>query len=206
VLQAVQPMPGLTLRLVVGLGNPGAEYAQTRHNAGFWLVDELAVRHGGQWKVERRLNAETARIAVAGHEVWLIKPMAFMNRSGGPVRGFCDYLKVGVGEVLVAHDELDLPVGGVRLKLAGGAGGHNGLRDLITHLGADFWRLRLGIGHPGHRDEVVDYVLRRAPREEHEAILDSVARAANEFPRLLTEGADKVMNRLHTQPAAAGEG
>ncbi|MGA0071489.1 MAG: aminoacyl-tRNA hydrolase [Steroidobacteraceae bacterium] len=199
-------MPGLTLRLVVGLGNPGPEYAQTRHNAGFWLVDELAARHGGQWKADRRLNAETTRVSIADRELWLIKPMAFMNRSGGPVRSFCDYLKVGAGEVLVAHDELDLPVGAVRLKLAGGAGGHNGLRDLITHLGADFWRFRLGIAHPGHRDEVVDYVLRRAPREEQEAILSAIARAADEIPRLLTEGADKVMNRLHTQPSAAGEG
>ncbi|MFZ9966216.1 MAG: aminoacyl-tRNA hydrolase [Steroidobacteraceae bacterium] len=199
-------MPGLTLRLVVGLGNPGPEYALTRHNAGFWLVDELAARHGGQWKADRRLNAETTRVSIADRELWLIKPMAFMNRSGGPVRSFCDYLKVGAGEVLVAHDELDLPVGAVRLKLAGGAGGHNGLRDLITHLGADFWRLRLGIAHPGHRDEVVDYVLRRAPREEQEAILSAIARAADEIPRLLTEGADKVMNRLHTQPSAAGEG
>jgi PTH1 family peptidyl-tRNA hydrolase len=196
-------MPGLPLRLVVGLGNPGPEYAATRHNAGFWFVDELARRHGGRLKPERRYGGDACRITVAGRDVWLLKPMSYMNRSGTPIRALCDYLQVPSGEVLVAHDDLDLPPGTVRLKRGGGAGGHNGLKDTITHLGEDFWRLRLGIGRPAHRDEVIGYVLRRAGAGDEAQVLEAIEAAADEFPHLLAEGAGRVMNRLHTRAAPA---
>ena len=196
-------MPGLPIRLVVGLGNPGAEYAATRHNAGFWFVDDLARRHDGRLKTERRYGGDAGRITVAGCDVWLLKPMSYMNRSGTPIRALCDYLQIPANEVLVAHDELDLPPGTVRLKRGGGAGGHKGLKDTSTHLGEDFGRLRFGIGRPEHRDEVIGYVLRRANAADEEQILASIEAAAEEFPRLLAEGAGRVMNRLHSRPAPA---
>jgi PTH1 family peptidyl-tRNA hydrolase len=196
-------MPGLEIRLVVGLGNPGPEYAATRHNAGFWFVDELARRSDGRFKNDRRYGGETCRIGIGGRDVWLLKPMAYMNRSGGPIRAFCDYLQIPAENVLVAHDELDLPAGALRLKRGGGAGGHNGLKDTITHLGEDFWRLRLGIGRPLHREEVIGYVLKRPGPDDEAAILKAVDLAAGEFPRLLEQGPGKVMNRLHTRPAEA---
>jgi len=189
--------------LVVGLGNPGPEYAATRHNAGFWFVDELARRHDGRLKPERRYGGDAGRITVAGRDVWLLKPMSYMNRSGTPIRALCDYLQIPASEVLVAHDELDLPPGTVRLKRGGGAGGHNGLKDTITHLGEDFWRLRFGIGRPDHRDEVIGYVLRRAGAVDEEQVLAAIEAAADEFPHLLAEGAGRVMNRLHSRPAPA---
>jgi PTH1 family peptidyl-tRNA hydrolase len=196
-------MAGLPIRLVVGLGNPGPEYAATRHNAGFWFVDELARRHDGRLKPERRYGGDAGRISVAGTDLWLLKPMAYMNRSGSPVRALCDYLQIPASEVLIAHDDLDLPPGVVRLKRGGGAGGHNGLRDAITHLGEDFWRLRFGIGRPVEREEVIGYVLKRPGPVDEEDMLAAIRLAADEFPRLLTEGAGRVMNRLHTRPAAA---
>jgi PTH1 family peptidyl-tRNA hydrolase len=197
-------MSGLAIRLVVGLGNPGPEYVATRHNAGFWFVDELARRHDGRFKHERRYGGEICRIGVGGRDVWLLKPMAYMNRSGPPIKAFCDYLQIPAEDVLVAHDELDLPAGTVRLKRGGGAGGHNGLKDTITHLGEDFWRLRIGIGRPIHREEVIGYVLRRPGPEDEASILKAAGLAADEFPRLLAQGPDKVMNRLHTRLDEAG--
>ena len=198
-------MAGLPIRLVVGLGNPGSEYATTRHNAGFWFVDELARRHVARLKAERRYGGGAGRVSVAGCDLWLLKPMSYMNRSGTPIRALCDYLQIPASEVLVAHDELDLPPGTVRLKRGGGAGGHNGLKDTITHLGEDFWRLRFGIGRPEHREEVIGYVLRRASAVDEEQILGSIAAAADEFPRLLTEGAGRVMNRLHSRSAPGAD-
>jgi len=154
------------IRMIVGLGNPGPDYDETRHNAGFWLVDLLARQHGGTFRSERKFNAEAASSRIDGADVLLLKPQTFMNRSGQAVQAACAYLKIPVEEVLVAHDDLDLQPGDARLKLGGGHGGHNGLRDLIAHLGAGFWRLRLGIGHPGNRAEVIDYVLKRPSRED----------------------------------------
>ncbi len=193
-------MAGLPLQLVVGLGNPGAEHEATRHNAGFWFVDELARRHDGWLKHEHRYSAEAGRVTVAGATLWLLKPMAFMNRSGFSVRSFCDYLQLPSEQVLVVHDELDLPPGVARLKQGGGAGGHHGLKDVISHLGEDFWRLRIGIGHPGHRDDVIDYVLQRPSAIDARLIREAIELAVSEFPRLLSEGAEKMMNRLHTRP------
>jgi PTH1 family peptidyl-tRNA hydrolase len=190
-------MAGTPLRLVVGLGNPGGEYERTRHNVGFWLVDELARRHGVRLKPERRYQGDVGRSVIGGLELWLLKPSTYMNRSGLAIRALCEYLRIPSTEVLVAHDELDLPPGVVRLKSGGGAGGHNGLKDTISHIGDGFWRLRFGIGHPGDRAQVIDYVLRRAPAAEEGPIVAAVERAADEVPKILDEGAEKVMNRLH---------
>jgi PTH1 family peptidyl-tRNA hydrolase len=197
-------MSGTTLKLIVGLGNPGEKYARTRHNAGFWFVDELARRHGGVFRAESKHLGEVARIRLTADgggtpELWLLKPTTFMNKSGGAIASLANFYKVAPDEVLVAHDELDLPVGTVRLKLGGGHGGHNGLRDTIAAIGADFWRLRLGIAHPGHKDLVLDYVLQRASSADERAIQDSVVRAADALPVMLGQGAEKAMNRLHTQ-------
>lgn len=195
-------MAGLPLQLVVGLGNPGVEHEDTRHNAGFWFVDELAGRHEGRLKTERRYNGQAGRVTIAGTAVWLLKPMGFMNRSGQSVRALCEYLQIPSEEVLVVHDELDLPAGTVRLKRAGGAGGHNGLKDVIAHLGEDFWRIRIGIGHPGDRDQVIDYVLERPSAVDGRLMREAIELAVAEFPRLLSEGASMMMNRLHTAPPA----
>jgi PTH1 family peptidyl-tRNA hydrolase len=156
-------------------------------------------------KPERRHNADAGRVTIAGVALWLLKPMGYMNRSGLSVRSFCDYLQLPVEQVLVVHDELDLPAGVARLKSGGGAGGHNGLKDVIAHLGDGFWRLRIGIGHPGNRDEVIDYVLQRPSTVDGRLMREAIELAVAEFPRLLTEGAEKMMNRLHTNPPAAAE-
>jgi peptidyl-tRNA hydrolase, PTH1 family len=195
-------MAGTGLKLVVGLGNPGAEYAHTRHNAGFWLVDELARRHGGAFRHESKHQAELARVRMNGDEVWLAKPMTFMNRSGGPVSSILNFYKIAPGQMLVAHDEIDLPSGTIRLKEGGGHGGHNGLRDLIAAQGDGFWRLRIGVGHPGTKDDVVDHVLDRASRHEQRVIDDTIVAGADAIEEMLRSGAQIAMNKLHARPKA----
>jgi PTH1 family peptidyl-tRNA hydrolase len=190
-------MAGTPLKIIVGLGNPGPEHLLTRHNAGFWFVDALAAKAGARFRSHTIFQGEICRTQLSGGEVTLLKPMTYMNRSGLAIRALFDYLKVPSSEVLVVHDELDLPVGEVRFKLGGGAGGHNGLRDTITHIGPDFWRLRLGIGHPGDKSEVIDYVLRRAPKEEEERLLESVSEAIPALQVFLEQGAERAMNALH---------
>ena len=192
-------MAGLALRIIVGLGNPGPEHLVTRHNAGFWFVDLLAQRHGAEFRDYRKYSGETARISVAGQDIILLKPTTYMNRSGLSVRQLSDFFKVAADDILVAHDEMDLPVGTVRLKHGGGHGGHNGLRDCIAHIGEAFWRVRLGIGHPGNKAEVIDYVLTRAPRAEEDLILDAVGTAVDCIPLLLEQGAERAMTRLHSR-------
>jgi PTH1 family peptidyl-tRNA hydrolase len=192
-------MAGLALRLIVGLGNPGPEHQLTRHNAGFWFVDLLARRHGGEFRDYRKFSGETARITIGDQEILLLKPTTYMNRSGLSIRQVGDFYKIGAGEILVGYDELDLPVGTVRLKHAGGHGGHNGVRDTIAHIGDGFYRMRLGIGHPGTKTEVIDYVLTRAPRPEEDSILDAVATAADVMPLLLEQGAERAMTKLHSK-------
>jgi PTH1 family peptidyl-tRNA hydrolase len=189
------------IKLIVGLGNPGPEHAETRHNAGFWCVDSLARRAGGSLRPHARYQGEVGRIQVAGQEVWLLKPTTYMNRSGISVRALADYLRIPMEQILVAHDELDLPCGALRLKQGGGAGGHNGLKDIIAHVGEGFWRLRLGIGHPGSRDQVVDFVLRRASAPEQRLLDDAVDAASAAIERVLIDGADKVMNGLNRRTA-----
>src|SRR5450631_783131 len=192
-------MAGLSLRILVGLGNPGPEHQVTRHNAGFWFADLLARRHGGEFRDYRKFSGETARITVSGQELILLKPTTYMNRSGLSIRQISDFYKIAPDDVLVAHDELDLPVGSVRLKHGGGHGGHNGLRDTIAQIGDSFWRLRLGIGHPGNKSDVIDYVLTRAPRPEEDSIMDAVNTAADAIPLLLEQGAERAMTKLHSR-------
>lgn len=194
-------MPGTPLKLIVGLGNPGPEHMLTRHNAGFWFVDALASRLGGRFRSHTRFQGDICRVQFCGQEITLLKPTTYMNRSGLSIRSISDYMKLPPEEILVAHDELDLPVGEARFKFGGGHGGHNGLRDTITHVGPDFWRLRIGIGHPGDRSQVIDYVLRRAPAEEEEKILDSVAAALDALPTFVEQGAERAMNGLHGKKA-----
>src|SRR5579872_501078 len=195
-------MSALPLKLIVGLGNPGPEYAQTRHNAGFVLVDELAARHGGKFRSEARHKGELARIRIGDAEIWLLKPMSYMNNSGGPVRSVATFYKVPLTALLVAYDELDFPAGTVKLREGGGAGGHNGMRDLIAQLGDGFWRLRIGIGHPGDRAAVLSYVLGRPQPEDARLINESIAAAADVVPVIIAEGPQKAMNRLHPRNGA----
>jgi len=192
-------MAGNDIKLIVGLGNPGAEYARTRHNAGFWLVDEVARRHGGTFRFEGKHQAELARVRIAGQEIWLAKPMTFMNRSGGPVSSVLGFYKLAPTQMLVAHDEIDLPSGTVRLKDAGGHGGHNGLRDLIAAQGDGFWRLRIGVGHPGNSKEVVDFVLTQAGKDEQRTIDDTIVAGADAIEEMLRSGAQIAMNKLHSR-------
>jgi PTH1 family peptidyl-tRNA hydrolase len=193
-------MPGLAVKLIVGLGNPGREYETTRHNAGFWFVEELARRHGGTFRVEPRFRAEVARVRIAGQECWLVKPLEFMNNSGRVTAAVAAFYKYTAMEILVAHDELDLPPGDVRLKFGGGAGGHNGLRDLIAQFGDGFWRLRLGVGHPGSREQVTAYLLGRTSSEERVPLEIAVQVAADIVPIALEQGAEHAMQKLHTRP------
>ena len=186
------------LTIIAGLGNPEDRYAQTLHNAGFWFADELARRDGSQFKYEKRFEADVCKIKLVGADVWLIKPQSYMNQSGGPIRGILDYYRQSIAQLLIAHDEIDLPPGTVRLKLGGGHGGHNGLRDVIRHCGADFMRLRLGVGHPGNKDEVTDYVLKKASRDVESAIRMNVGEAADIMPVLTDEGLNAAMKKLHT--------
>jgi len=192
-------MAGLPLRIVVGLGNPGPEHQVTRHNAGFWFVDLLARRFGGEFRDYRKYSGETARIMIDAQELILLKPTTYMNRSGLSIRQLSEFYKIPAEEILVAHDELDLPVGSLRLKFGGGHGGHNGLRDTIAHIGDRFWRLRIGVGHPGNKADVIDYVLTRAPRPEEDLILGAVNNAADCMSLLLEQGAERAMTKLHSR-------
>ena len=190
-------MASTPIKIIVGLGNPGPEHVLTRHNVGFWFVDALAAKLGGRFRSHTRFQGEICRLPLNGDEVTLLKPATYMNRSGLAIRALTDYMKVSPAETLVVHDELDLPVGDARFKLGGGHGGHNGLRDTVTHIGADFWRLRIGIGHPGDKSQVIDYVLRRAPKEDEEKILASIAASLDALDVFVQQGAEKAMNGLH---------
>ena len=188
------------IQLIAGLGNPGAQYEQTRHNAGFWFVDAVASDCGAQFRTESKYSSEVARCNIAGNDCRLQKPQDFMNRSGLPVASTAAFYQIPRTGILIVHDDLDLPPGTVRLKQGGGHGGHNGLRDLIPHLGGkDFLRLRIGIGHPGHRDDVVGYVLKAAPREERAAIDQAVDAAVRVLPDIIAGNIEAAMKELHTR-------
>jgi PTH1 family peptidyl-tRNA hydrolase len=187
------------IQLVVGLGNPGAKYEQTRHNAGFWFVDEVARQYDARFKSESRYKSEVARCSIAGDDCRLQKPMDFMNRSGLPVAALAGFYQIPRSSILIVHDDLDLLPGTVKLKKSGGHGGHNGLRDLIPHLGGnDFLRLRIGIGHPGHRDDVVGYVLKNASRDDRAVIDQAIDEAVKVLPDIIAGHLDKAMKELHT--------
>ena len=187
------------IRLIVGLGNPGREYETTRHNVGFMWVDELARLHKLSFKSESKFHGLTARGQLHDHEMLLLKPQTFMNHSGRSVVALAQFYKIEPAEMLVVHDELDLPPGVARLKMGGGHGGHNGLKDIIVHLASkDFWRLRIGIGHPGDRDEVVNYVL-NDPRREERALIEDVMQKAQSIAHLVIEGkTEAAMLKLHS--------
>lgn len=187
------------IKLIVGLGNPGREYAETRHNAGFWWVDEFARAHNFAFKTESKFHGLTARGALHSHELLLLKPQTFMNVSGRAVGALAQFYKVEPAQILVVHDELDLPPGSAKLKLGGGHGGHNGLKDIIAHLvSRDFWRLRIGIGHPGDRAEVADFVLNAPRREEEELIRQAMQRAQDVAPMIVEGKVEAAMLKLHS--------
>jgi PTH1 family peptidyl-tRNA hydrolase len=194
------------LKLIVGLGNPGPEYARTRHNAGFWFVDALAAQHGGTWRRRPREQAELARARIGETELWLAKPTNYMNLSGMAVAAIANFYRIKPAELLIVHDDIDLPPGVARLKQGGGHGGHNGVRDVIAQLGADFWRLRLGVGHPGHRDAVIDAVLDRPTAAEQTLIDEALGRALEVMPLFLGAGAQKAMHALHSRNPGGGNG
>ena len=187
------------IKLFVGLGNPGPEYAATRHNAGFWWIDQLARRLNVSLTLERAYKGRVARASVAGQSVWLLEPQTFMNLSGQSVSALARFFKIAPDEILVAHDELDLPAGEAKLKFGGGHAGHNGLRDIHAQLGTGgYWRLRLGIGHPGARHEVVGWVLQRPPLDEQIAIEQAADRAAAAFELLAAGDMNAATQRIHT--------
>lgn len=185
-------------RLVVGLGNPGPDYDQTRHNAGFWFCERLAATLGVSLTREARFHGMAGNARAAG--TWLLLPQTFMNRSGQAVGALARFYRIAPDEILVVHDELDIPPGQLRLKFGGGMGGHNGLKDITAHLGTqDYWRLRIGIGHPGDRNEVVNYVLKPPRREEQGAIDDAIARALDAWPLLAGGDWNRAGTRLNAR-------
>jgi PTH1 family peptidyl-tRNA hydrolase len=195
------------LKLIVGLGNPGDKHEQDRHNAGFWLCDRIASMLGAKWTNDSKMKGLWAQGKMNGEDIWLLKPSTFMNLSGESVRAFAQFRKIKPNEILVAHDELDLKPGVVRLKLGGGTGGHNGLKSIQAHLGtADYWRLRLAIGHPrdsveagSPHQEVASYVLKR-PRAEEQTLIDqAIDRTLSVLPLIMSEDPESAMKELHTQ-------
>jgi PTH1 family peptidyl-tRNA hydrolase len=198
------------IRLIVGLGNPGREYADTRHNAGFWFCERLADRLGVSLSIESRFHGLVGHGRQQG--VWLLLPHTFMNRSGQAVGALARFHRILPAEILVVHDELDIPPGQLRLKFGGGLGGHNGLKDITAHLGTqDFWRLRIGIGHPGDRNEVVNYVLKPPRREERDEIDPALDRALELWPLIRAGDWNSAVKRANTKPspplsASPGEG
>jgi PTH1 family peptidyl-tRNA hydrolase len=187
-------------RLIVGLGNPGAEYSETRHNAGFWFCEQLARELGAGFANESRFHGRVAQARAVG--VWLLQPSTFMNRSGQAVGAFIRFHRIAPAEILIVHDELDISPGDLRLKFGGGLGGHNGLKDITAHLGTqDYWRLRIGVGHPGDRNEVVNYVLKPPRREEQELIDTALNRALLAWPLIAKGDWNAATKDIHTNPA-----
>ena len=199
-------MAGVPLKLIVGLGNPDDEYLRTRHNVGFWFVEELARKYGGSFRRDPKHHGELARVRIGSDEIWLLKPMTYMNRSGGPTRSVATFYKIPVEEILVAHDELDFEPGVVKLKQGGGAAGNNGIKDLIAQMGANFWRLRLGVGKPPATG--IDHVLSRPSAAEERTIRECIAQGIDAVPIIIEQGGQRAMNSLHTRaaPPAATEG
>ncbi len=192
--------PSRPLRLIVGLGNPGGEYSETRHNAGFWFCERLADKLGLRFSHESRFHGLVANAREAG--VWLLMPQTFMNRSGQAVGALARFYRIEPSEILVVHDELDIPPGQLRLKFGGGLGGHNGLKDTSAHLNTnDYWRLRIGIGHPGDRNEVVNFVLKPARREEQQNIDEAIDKALATWPQLARGELNATATKLNARPA-----
>ncbi len=194
------------IRLLVGLGNPDPRDARTRHNAGFWFADAVASRWGGSFRSQSNFFGDVADCQVGSHRLRILKPMTYMNNSGRSVAAFANFYKFEADEILIAHDEIDLPPGTARLKRGGGHGGHNGLRDVIPQLGSpDFARLRIGVGHPGNKNAVVGYVLKPASADDQRVIDDAVATAVDHFPDIVAGKFSEVMNSLHRKTPEPGE-
>ena len=193
------------IALIAGLGNPGSSYEPTRHNAGFWFMDALAKQYHVSFANESRFHGQTARVTIGECPLYLLKPGAYMNRSGQSVAALCRYYRIPVSQVLIVHDELDLDAGTVRLKQGGGHGGHNGLRDIITSFSGDagFYRMRIGIGHPGNSREVVDYVLQKPGKQDRESIGLAIDAALESLPALLEGDVGRVQQQLHSRGKAS---
>ena len=188
----------MDIKLIVGLGNPGSQYEHTRHNAGFWFLDELAHAWGVSFQSQKKYHGQAARAERPQGDIWLLKPDTFMNLSGQSVAPLAQFYKIRPDQILVAHDELDIPCGQTRFKIGGGNGGHNGLKDIQARLGSpDFYRLRLGIGHPGDRNEVVNYVLKKPRREEKELIEDAIDKSIATLPDILAGKIEAAQRVLH---------
>lgn len=188
------------IKMIVGLGNPGAEYEQTRHNAGFWFINELAWQYKATLKEEKKFFGSVARISISGSDLWLLKPATFMNRSGQAVAALAQFYKIKPEEILVVHDELDIPCGRIKFKLGGGNGGHNGLKDIQARLGTpDFYRLRLGIDHPGDRNLVVGYVLNKPSPEHRQQIDEAINKSLKAVPMLLAGEWEEAVRFLHSK-------
>jgi len=186
--------------IIVGLGNPGSEYVNTRHNAGFWFVDEVVRKFGGNFKAERKFHGDVARSTINAQQVWLLKPDTFMNLSGQSVLALMQFYKIKLENILVVHDDLDLPVGTLKLKLGGGHGGHNGLRDIISRCGGNgFQRIRLGIGHPGNKDKVTGHVLKKASTDDQISIENNIDQVINVLDQIVHGETSKAMQTLHTK-------
>jgi PTH1 family peptidyl-tRNA hydrolase len=191
------------MRLVAGLGNPGRKYESTRHNAGFWWIERLAGRARATFRTEARFHGRLCRLQPPHGDAWLLMPDTYMNHSGQAVAALASFYKIAVHDVLIVHDELDLPPGSVKIKKGGGAGGHNGVSDVAAHLGSkDFWRLRIGIGHPGVRDEVLDYVLHAPRAEELNEIEQALMRSLELWPLIAESMMEAAMLKLHTKNVA----
>lgn len=186
-----------SISLIVGLGNPGTEYTQTRHNAGFWYVEAIAQRFNITLKAESRFSGLTGRGLIDGHDVRLLLPSTFMNLSGKSVVPMAKFFQIAPANILIAHDDLDLPSGCIRLKTGGGHGGHNGLRDIVPHMGPDFHRLRIGIGHPGHKDKVHGHVLGRAPKAEQDMLDQALNEALRLTPMIVQGDIARAMSQLN---------
>lgn len=199
------------IELVAGLGNPDPEYLMTRHNAGFWFVDALARAHGASFKSEKKLHGHTADVWIGSRRLRLLKPMTYMNNSGRSVAAALNFYKIPVERLLVVYDEIDLPPGRAKLKHGGGHAGHNGVRSIIEHAGAGFWRIRIGVGHPGHgrREAVTGHVLKRAGHDE-DAILGAIGAGLETLPIMLEQSPERAQTYLHsykpeTEAAAGGD-
>jgi peptidyl-tRNA hydrolase, PTH1 family len=202
------------IKLIVGLGNPGDKYAATRHNAGFWFIDAIAAQTNSKLAMDAKMFGVTGKLNTAKlsptQDAWLLMPTTFMNNSGKAVAALANYYKISPAEILVVHDELDLPAGTAKLKFGGGHGGHNGLKDIHAALGtADYWRLRLGIDHPGDKNEVINYVLKAPTKAEKDALEANIHAASGVVPLLLKGEFESAMQQLHTKQSPrplAGEG
>lgn len=196
-------MSNHTLKLIVGLGNPGSQYRYNRHNVGVWFLDAICRQYGGELRAEPRFQGDCARVSIEGQDIRLLFPTTFMNRSGQSVAALCHYFDIGPEQMLVAYDEIDFPVGTTRLKAGGGHGGHNGLRDIISALGGanNFYRLRMGVGHPGDKNKVANYVLSDPGKDDSMSIEHDIGQAMKVLPQMVNGQWSQAMLQLHSNTA-----